>query len=96
MLESTDIDQICDYPLPIFAAQNIYVELLWRYLLSRATNEEDALKFFNKVMLCIMHMKNLHMFVYDYINNFKEEIRQMEPLMRSMWPLTDPDEDMTL
>jgi hypothetical protein len=93
MLESTDIDQICDYPLPIYAAQNIYVELLWRYLLSRAASEEDALRFFNKLMLCIMHMKNVHMYVYDYINNFPDEIRQMEPIMRSMWPLKDAEED---
>ena len=93
MLESTDIDQICDYPLPIYAAQNIYVELLWRYLLSRAATEEDATRFYNKLMLCIMHMKNLHMHVYAYINNFKDEIRQMEPIMQSMWPINDAEEE---
>lgn len=93
MLESTDIDQICDYPLPIYAAQNIYVELLWRYVLSRSASEDDAVKFYNRLMLCIMHMKNLHMYVYDYINNFKEEIQQMEPIMRSMWPLQEAEKN---
>jgi hypothetical protein len=38
-------------------------------------------------------MKNVHMYVYDYINNFPDEIRQMEPIMRSMWPLKDAEED---
>jgi hypothetical protein len=95
MLENTDIDQICDYPLPIYVAQNIYVELLWRYILSRAANEEDAVKFFNKLMLCIIHMKNLHMYVYSYISSFRDEIKQMEPIMRSMWTRPDDEEMIT-
>ena len=93
MLETTDIDQICDYPLPIYAAQNVYVALLWRYILSRSASEDDAVRFYNRLMLCIFHMKNLHMYVYDYINNFKEEIRQMEPIMRSMWPKEEEEEE---
>jgi len=92
ILESTDIDQICDYPLPIYAAQNVYVELLWRYILSRSANEEDAAKFFNKLMLCILHMKNMHMYLYSYISGFKDEIKQMEPIMQSMWARPDEEE----
>jgi hypothetical protein len=38
-------------------------------------------------------MKNLHMHVYAYINNFKDEIRQMEPIMQSMWPINDAEEE---
>ena len=93
MLESTDIDQICDYPLPIYAAQNIYVELLWRYILSRSVRPDDAVRFFNRLMLCIFHMKNLHMYVYDYIHQFKDEIRQMEPIMKSMWPIEEEEQE---
>jgi hypothetical protein len=95
MLESTDIDQICDDPLSIYNSQNIYVELLWRYILSRAVTEEDAVKFFNKLMLCILHMKNLHMFVYSYISHFKEEVKQMKPIMRNMWLKMDNEEIIT-
>jgi hypothetical protein len=94
MLENTDIDQICDYPLPIYAAQNIYVDLLWRYILSRSATEENTVKFFNKLMMCILHMKNLHMYVYSYINGFKDEIKQMEPMMQSMWPKPDDEEEI--
>lgn len=92
MLESTDIDQICDYPLPIFHYQSVYVELLWRYIISRSTSEVDAVKFFNKLMLCILHMKNVHMHVYSYIGSFKDEIKQMEPMMQSMWPIPEVEE----
>lgn len=92
LLADTDIDQLCDYPLSIYHAQNIYLELLWRYLLSRLAKEEDTVRYFNKLMLCILHMKNLHMYVYSYIHTFINEVKQMEPLMKSMWPLPDDDE----
>jgi hypothetical protein len=95
MLESTDIDEICDDPLSIYNCQNIYVGLLWRYILSRAVTEDDAVKYFDKLMLCIFHMKNLHTFLYSYISNFKGEIEQMDPLIRSMWPGPD-EEDNTI
>jgi hypothetical protein len=95
MLKNTDIDQICDYPLPIYYAQNIYVELLWRYILSRSANEEDAVRFFNRLMLCIMHMKNLHMYLYSYISSFNDEIKQMEPIMQSMWAKPEDEERIT-
>ena len=39
-------------------------------------------------------MKNLHMHVYHYINNFKDEIKQMEPIMQSMWPRADAEVDL--
>jgi len=93
-LESTDIDEICDDTLVIYASQNTYVELLWRYILSRAATEEDAVRFFNKLMMCIFHMQKLYMYKYSYINNFPHEIRQMEPVMQSMWPKAEI-EDIT-
>jgi hypothetical protein len=93
ILESTDMDQICDYPLSIYAAQNVYVDLLWRYILSRSATEKDAVKFFDKLMLCILHIKNVHMYVYSYINSYKDEIKQLEPIMQSMWPIKDDEEE---
>jgi hypothetical protein len=95
MVESTDIDQICDDPLSIYNSHNIYVELLWRYILSRVVTEEDAVKFFNKLMLCILHMDNLHMYIHSYISNFQDEIKQMKPIMRNMWLKTDDEEVIT-
>ncbi|CAF4752849.1 unnamed protein product, partial [Rotaria sp. Silwood2] len=41
-IDYIDIDQICDDSLSIFIAQNIYVELLWKYILSRSPNERNA------------------------------------------------------
>ncbi|CAF3340775.1 unnamed protein product [Rotaria sp. Silwood1] len=88
-----DIDLICDDSLFIFLAQNIYVELLWKYLLSRSSNERDAVKFFNRLIMFILYAQNLHLEMDDYVDSLKDEIQQMEPMMQSMWPKTNDDED---
>jgi hypothetical protein len=93
-LETTDIDQICDDSLSIFAAQNVYVELLWRYILSRSSSERDAVKFLNKLMMCIFYVKNLNAYIYSYINSLTDEVKQIEPMMQSMWPKVDDEENV--
>lgn len=55
-IENTDLDQICDDTLSIFAAQNIYVELLWRFILSRSSTETNAVKFLNKLIMFILNV----------------------------------------
>jgi hypothetical protein len=82
----TDIDQICDDTLSIFAAQNIYVELLWKYILSRSSTELNAVKMFDKLIRFLLYLLEVHLLVDGYINNLPNEIDQMEPLMQSMWP----------
>ncbi len=92
--EHIDIDQICDDPLSIFAAQNIYVELLWRYILSRSTSTRDAVKFFNKLMMCILYVKDLDICIDSYVNSLKYEVRLVEPIMQSVLGARDDEEDM--
>jgi hypothetical protein len=82
----TDMDQICDDTLSIFAAQNIYVELLWKYIVSRSSTELNAVKMFDKLIQFLLYLLEVHLLVDGYINNLPNEIDQMEPLMQSMWP----------
>jgi len=82
----TGMDQICEDTLSIYYAQNIYVELLWKYILSRSSNQLNAVKFFDKLIQFLLYLLNVHLLVDGYINNLSNEIEQMEPLMQSMWP----------
>ncbi|CAF2817061.1 unnamed protein product [Rotaria sp. Silwood2] len=93
-IDQLDLDLICDDPLSIFAVQNIYVELLWKYILSRSPNEQDGVKFFNKLMMCILYVQNIDMYIDGYISNLRHEIKQLEPLIQNMWPKPDPEEDI--
>ncbi|CAF0825308.1 unnamed protein product [Rotaria sp. Silwood1] len=93
-IDQVDLDLICDNPLSIFAVQNIYVELLWKYILSRSPNEKDAVKFFNKLMMCILYVQNVDMSIDGYINALKQEIKQLEPMIQNMWPKSDPEENI--
>jgi hypothetical protein len=94
-IENTDLDQICDDPLSVFAAQCIYVELLWKYILSRSSTEANAVKFLNKLMVFILYVQKLDLDIDGYINGLKEEVQQMEPMMQNMW-INPPDEDATI
>lgn len=92
-LECVDIDQICDDPLAIFAAQNVYVDLLWRYILSRSSSERNAVRFFNRLMMCILYIKNLDMDIDRHVSSLRCEIQQVDPVVRNMWPTgAEPDE----
>lgn len=88
----TDMDQICEDTLSIFAAQNVYVELLWKYIRSRSSNEIHAVKMFNQLIQFLLHLFNVHLLVDGYINNRINDIDQMEPLMQSMWPKPNNDQ----
>ncbi len=88
-----DMDRIYDDTLAIFAAQNIYVELLWRYILSRFSSELDAIKFYNKLIRDLLFVQRVCFMTESYINNLTHEIQQMEPLIQSMWPIPIKSED---
>jgi len=82
-----DMDRIFDNTLAIFAAQNVYVELLWRYLLSRLPSEIHAVKFYNKIIRDLLFVQRVCFMTEFHINQLTEEIQKMEPLMQSMWPM---------
>lgn len=92
----TDMDRIYDDGLSIFAAQNIYVELLWKYLLSRFPSELDVVKFYNKLIRDLLFVQRVCFITDSYINNLSDEIQQMEPLIQSMWPLAIKTNDSNI
>ncbi|CAF4192621.1 unnamed protein product [Rotaria sordida] len=73
----------------IFIGQNVYVELLWRYLLSKLLSEHDTVKFLNKLVLDLLYLQRSCFTVERYMNNLGHEIDQMTPLVQSMWPKSE-------
>ena len=82
----SDMDHIYDNTQVIFAGQNQYVELLWRYILSRVPSERDAVRFFNKLILNLLVVLRVCFLSDSFVYRFPEEIDQMVILMQSMWP----------
>jgi hypothetical protein len=82
----TNMDRIYDDTRSIFSSQNIYVELLWRYILYRTPFERDAVKFFNKLILDLLFVQHTYLMADYYLYSLQDEIDKLEPLMRSMWP----------
>ena len=93
-IDNIDLDQICDDSLFIFNAQCIYVELLWKYILSRSSTDANAVKFLNRLILFIFYVQKLHLDVDGYVNGLKDEIEQMPPLIQTMY-IKSTAEEMT-
>jgi hypothetical protein len=91
-----DMDRIYDDTLKIFAAQNVYVELLWRYLLTRFPSELDAVKFYNKLILDTLFLQRVSFVADSHINNLTREIQKMSPLIQSMWPVPTETNDSNI
>lgn len=90
----TDMDRIYDDTKLIFAGQNVYVELLWKYVLYRSASERDAVKFFNKLVMDILSIQHTYLMSDYYLYCLQDEIDKLEPLMKSMWPIPDENESM--
>jgi hypothetical protein len=82
----TDMGRVYDDTREIFRSQNIYVDLLWRYILYRSSSEQEAVKFFNKLIMDLLIVQHTYLMADSYLYSLQEEIDQLEPLMRSMWP----------
>ncbi|UJR27415.1 hypothetical protein I4U23_008705 [Adineta vaga] len=85
-LNDAFFDGIYDDTHAIFIAQNRYIELLWRYILYRTSTEQDAIKFFNKLVLNLLFLQCTYSKIGYYVSTLKDEIDQLDPLMQSMWP----------
>ncbi len=88
------LDLSYDDTLLIFAGQNIYVEVLWRYLLSRLPSEKEVVKFFNKLILDLLFLQRVCISVECHMSSLESEVDKMEPLMQSMWSKADKIDNM--
>ncbi|CAF3363080.1 unnamed protein product [Rotaria sp. Silwood1] len=84
--KDTDMDRIFNNTLAVFAGQSVYVELLWRYIMSKVSSEQDAVKFFNKLILDLLYLQRSCFAIERNMYRLGHEIEQMKPLMQSMWP----------
>lgn len=91
-----DMDRIYDDTLAIFKAQNIYAELLWRYLLSRLPSEVHAVKFYDKLIRDLIYVQRVCFMTESHINQLTGEIQKMEPLIQSMWPTQSHPNDIPI
>lgn len=91
-----DMGRVYDDTLAIFHSQNVYTELLWRYILSRSSSDGDAVKFFNKLILDLLFLQRACYGVGAYVYDMKHEISRMEPLIQSMWPKSSESDDVRI
>jgi hypothetical protein len=45
------------------------------------------------MMFFILYAQNLDLYIDTYINSLRDEVKQMEPMMQTMWPNTDDEEN---
>ena len=88
------IELTYDDTLLIFAGQNIYVEVLWRYLLSRLPSEKEVVKLFNKLTLDLLFLHRVCIAVERHISSLESEVDKMQPLMQSLWSKAEKVHDM--
>ena len=70
----------------IFHAQNIYVELLWRYILSRGSNSRQAIRLFSSFISCLVYSQTVSMKLQEYIfRTISNQTDQFVPIVQVMW-----------
>ena len=89
-----DLDLSYNDTLLIFAGQNIYVEILWQYLLSRLSSEKEVVKLFNKLILDLLFLHRVCVAVERHMSGLESEVDKMQPLMQSLWSKAKKVHDM--
>ena len=75
-----------DSTIVMFNAQSIYVELLWRYILSRASNYRQAVLLFSSFITCLIYSQNVSIKLQEYISRTtSNQAGHLAPIMQVMW-----------
>ncbi|CAF0790877.1 unnamed protein product [Adineta steineri] len=70
----------------IFAAQNIYVELLWRYILSRCANYQQSVHFLTSLITRTLYSQTVQVKLNKFMNTIiPSQNHQLEPIIKSLW-----------
>jgi hypothetical protein len=85
--ENNLIDNEDDYSTyNILNIQNIYVELLWRYILSRCSNYREAVKLYSSFITCLVYSQYINIKLNEYISKItSNQTDQLLPIMKVMW-----------
>jgi hypothetical protein len=76
----------CSDASSLLNAQNVYVELLWKYILSRSLTEFDAIQIWTRLIPMLLYIQNVHGLIDDYMSSLPDEIEHIEPMLLQMWP----------
>jgi hypothetical protein len=66
--------------------QNIYLELLWRYIISRSSNYRQAVKLFSSFITRLIYSQRISMKLNEYIlQTISNQTDQLVPIMKVLW-----------
>ncbi|CAF1626883.1 unnamed protein product [Rotaria magnacalcarata] len=70
----------------ILIVQNVYVELLWRYICSRCSNYQNCVKLFSSFIATTLCSQIVEVKIDKFIRTtLPSQNHQLEPIMKSMW-----------
>ena len=70
----------------IYMVQNFYVEIFWRYLCDRYSNEKERVRMFSSFIQRLLRSQRVHEKLADFLRrNLSKEIDQVELIIQSMW-----------
>jgi hypothetical protein len=70
----------------ILAAQNIYVELLWRYIISRCSNYQQSVKLLSSLIARTLYSQTIQVKINQFIRtNISGQNQQLQPIIGSLW-----------
>ena len=70
----------------IFVIQNSFLEIFWRYLSSRCSKDDEAIRLFNSFVSRLLRSQLVTEKLADFIHRTMiNEIDQLEAIIKSMW-----------
>jgi hypothetical protein len=75
-----------DSTVNLLNVQNIYVELLWRYILYRCSNYREAVKLFSSFITYLVYSQDINVKLNEFIaKNSSNQTDQLAPILKLMW-----------
>lgn len=70
----------------VVAAQDSYIELLWRYILYRCSTQQQSVQLLTAFVSRLLHSQIINEQLSQYISQFAStRVNHLEPIMRAMW-----------
>ncbi|CAF1365396.1 unnamed protein product [Adineta ricciae] len=71
----------------ILQAQNIYVELLWRYILTRCSNFQKSVHLITSLISRVLHSQKSQIMTEDFIRTsvVQQQEQELAPIIQSIW-----------
>ncbi|CAF1396622.1 unnamed protein product [Adineta ricciae] len=80
------VGQSIIYPKNLIAIQDIYIELLWRYILYRSTSYRQSVRLLTTFITRLLHSQVISEKLTEHINKASpDQGNLLEPIMKAMW-----------